>query len=299
MSGGSSAAPPRDAGRGRPRVPWWVLFVVLAAAVVALAWQPWASGGASVAAPTPALSSAGPLPVPVPSPSATDDAAVPSVPPSPDSTLTSTSNTVPTAPPPTFPGSATAFDEAGALELFVTADQLASTILAAADGVVPVAAPGWGLPTGSVVTPGPCLVARTIVTRAPVGFVARQWTGAGLTYEEQVALLGDPTAARAAFATLVGQVDACPQYTQSGAGGGTWTTQPAVEGQGLYPSIVQQVAFEGSGRQTEGFRGHLLVGNAIVTWTTLTAGDLEGLGAVEDLSAIVQDRALAAVRASG
>ena len=117
----------------------------------------------------------------------------------------------------------------------------------------------------------------------------------------------DPAAAREAFRALVTTVDACPEYSQVNpdVDGATWTAEPAIEGQGVYPSIVQEITHSAEGSEVPGYRGHMLVGNAIVTWTAeaLADGDrdaaLATLGDAASLSAMVQDRAQAAVRSLG
>ena len=301
MSGGSSAGAPRAAGRGHLRTGWWTAFALVTFVVVALAWQPWPSVGSAAGTPLP-TTDALPTVAAQPTPTAEDFAAEPAIDPSqtPDTSLMSTSRaTVPTESAVPFPGSTTVFDQTSALELFATADQLGSTLPAAAAGLVPAAAPVWGLPTSAVVSPGTCLVARTVVTRTPAGFVARSWAAGDVRIEQQAVLLDDPAAARAAFAPLVARVDGCPQVTQTGPGAGTWVALPAIEGQGLYPSIVQDIGFTSRFESTEGMRGHLLVGNAIVTWSAQTSGDVDELGSSADLEAVMQERALAAVRASG
>ncbi len=297
MSGGWSTTPPRaDETPSPPRAVgwWWLLgaFVVLGAAL--LAWRPW-DGAPPVALPT-----TSPTPeVTAPEPSRSP-APLPSLSPSP--TLTSTSNL---EPGPTPPGQDTVFDLAGAQALFVTAEQVSSVL---PDGVGPVAEPTtpgepagtWGLGGGTVI-PASCLVARTVVGQQPPGYAVRDLAGGGLDYRQEVTLLDTTTTARREFATLVGTVDACAVYTEVDASGlpSRWTTQPAIEGEGLYPSIVQQVQLDATSGTTNGWRGHLLVGNAIVTWTAWTADDIDTLGPPDGLAGIVQDRALAAVRAAG
>lgn len=293
MSGGWSTTPPRaDEPRSRPRAGWWLLGALVVLAVALLAWQPW-DGSQPVALPT-----TNPAPdVTSPEPSLTPEP-LPSLEPSPG--LTSTSNV---EPGPTPPGQDTTFDLIGAQALFVTAQQVAGALPPGVGEVSPstAPAPSWGLPEGGVVIPASCLVARTVVETAPAGYEARDWTGKAVTFRQEVTLLDTPTTAHRAFATLVGTVDACAQYTEvAPASGNTrWTTQPAIEGEGLYPSIVQQVELEGQTATTNGWRGHLLVGNAIVTWTMWTADDVDTLGPPDGVAGIVQDRALAAVRAAG
>lgn len=293
MSRASSAA--------SPHARWWVVVTLVVLAAVLVAWRPWdVAGGASQADATGAAAGAVATATPTPAPSAEPTSAR-TPPASPDPTLTSTSNVLSTPEP---PGATAVFDSTTATALFVTTDQLAAGVPAASEaGVAPRAMPGWGLATGSEVVPGRCLLVRTVVGQEPVGYDARGWTGTGLTYGQSLTLLKDPAAARTAFATLVGRVDACPDYSVTDPGGDPerWQVEAAIEGQGLYPSIVQEVTVQSGTGQLRGYRGHLLVGNAVVSWTALTAADdvAGALGSADDLSAMVQDRALAAVRALG
>lgn len=294
MSRASSAA--------SPHARWWVVVTLVALATVLVAWRPWevgdeASEPDAIGAAAGAVATTTP---PTPGPSAPPTAKL-TPPPTPDPTLTSTSNVLTTPEP---PGATAVFDATTATGLFVTADQLAAGVPAASEaGVTPRAMPGWGLATGSEVVPGRCLLVRTVVGQEPVGYDARGWTGTGLTYAQSLTLLKDSAAARTAFATLVGRVDACPEYSVTDPSGDPerWQVEAAIEGQGLYPSIVQEVTVQPGIGQLRGFRGHLLVGNAVVSWTALTADDdvAGALGSADDLSAMVQDRALAAVRALG
>ena len=297
MSGGWSTTPPRtDETPSRSPAPWWwVLAGIVVVAVALLVWQPW-DGVASTASPSETSTSSPPEPsiepslLPPPLPSL-----------SPNPSLTSTSNV---EPGPTPPGQDTVFDATSSLALFVTADQIASALPGSVGSIVPSTqpAPGWGLPPGGAVVPASCLVARTVVAQAPTGYTARDWTSdTSFTFHQEVTLLDSPLAAQRAFAALVGTVDACAAYTEvnPSEGTGRWQTQPAIEGDGLYPSIQQQVTFEGQATTTNGFRGHLLVGNAIVTWTAWTTDPAASLGSPDGLSAVLQDRALAAVRAVG
>ena len=293
MSGGWSTTPPRaDETPPRPRATrWWFLGALVVLSVALLAWQPW-DGATPVAAPTDPTAG-GTVPAPSRSPEP-----LPSLTPGP--ALTSTSNV---EPGPTPPGQDTVFDLTSAPALFVTAHQIAGALPAGVGDVSPSAAPSptWGLPDGGSVIPAACQVARTIVATTPAGYEARDWTGAAVTFRQEVTLLDTTAAAHRAFSTLVGTVDACAQYTEvtPSSGNARWTTQAAIEGEGLYPSVVQQVQLERQVSTTNGWRGHLLVGNAIVTWTVWTADDVDTLGPPDGLSGMVQDRALAAVRAAG
>ena len=294
MSGGWSTTPPRaDEPRSPSRAPWWWLLGALVLVVAAvLAWRPWVEPvpvAFPTTTPTPAVTEPEPSASPAP---------LPSLKPSP--TLTSTSNI---EPGPTPPGQDTVFDAVGAQVLFVATDQIVGALPADVGPVAPstAPAPAWGLPEGGAVIPASCRVARTVVDTSPAGYEARDWTGDAMTFRQEVTLLDTTTSAHRAFAALVGTVDACAQYTEVDpvTGAGRWVTQPAVEGEGLYPSIVQPVTFEGPSATTSGYRGHLLVGNAIVTWTVWTTDDVDALGPPDGLAGIVQDRALAAVRAAG
>ncbi len=208
------------------------------------------------------------------------------------------------------PGADAVFDATTAAALFVTSDELVATVPAAEPGVDPVLSAGelaWGLPEGSTVDPPECTAAVTVVDTPPPWFDARMWTNEALSFEQEVVLLADPGAAREAFRQLVTTVDACPTYSQVNPGidGATWTTEPALEGQGVYPSIVQELTHSAEGTDEPGYRGHMLVGNTIVTWTaqSLAPGDrdaaLATLGDPETLSAMVQDQARSAVQALG
>ncbi|MDM7856562.1 sensor domain-containing protein [Cellulomonas alba] len=275
MSGTDPRTP--DA-RGRSRW-WWVLAVV--AVVVGLALlvvQPWegietepqVTGTHASETTTPAT----------PSPTPTE--------------------TTP-APP---PGSDARFDAKTLATLFVPPQQLVADVPAAAPGVVPGVTAGsrpWGLPAGSTVTPSTCTTAVTVVAAKPAAFDARSWTNPGFAFEQSVTLLPTPAAAQTAFSRLVTTIDACPTFTVTTTSGATdpWDAQPAIEGQGVYPSIVQQV-LRGTA-QTPGFHGQMLVGNAIVTWTASAPGGtdtdsaLATLGDPLSLSAMVQKQAVAAV----
>jgi hypothetical protein len=273
---------------------WWLLAGALALVVGLLVWQPW-GGAANVAAPTDP-----------PTPSPTEPVIEPSLLPplpsfGPSPSLSSTSNVEPGATP---PGQDTVFDAASSQALFVTADQIGGAVPSAVGPIVPSTQtpPGWGLPANGLIVPMTCQVASTVVAQPPTAYAVRDWTGGtAFTFRQEVTLLASPVETQRAFATLVGTVDACATYTvvdPTGGTGGHWVTQPAIEGVGLYPSIVQQVTVQGQTTTTNGYRGHLLVGNAIVTWTASTTGNVSTLGGPDGLSAIVQARALAAVQAS-
>lgn len=277
MSG--SAPSPRQ---GRSRAGWWWLLVavVAIALVTALVAQPWAPVETE---PTPTVT------VTTPEPTAVPTAQSPSVPP---------------------PGSDAVFDATTALALFVTSAELMADVPAAEPEVQQQITSGqlpWGLPPGSSVDPVECTTAVTTVANPPPWYDALMWGNDAMSFEQEVVLLPDPAAAREAFRALVTTVDGCPEYSQVNPDidGATWSAEPAIEGQGVYPSIVQEIVHFAEGSEVPGYRGHMLVGNTIVTWTAeaLTAGDPESalatLGDASSLSAMVQDQARSAVRSLG
>ena len=91
----------------------------------------------------------------------------------------------------------------------------------------------------------------------------------------------------------------------NGVDGAQWTAQPAIEGQGVYPSVVLEIDRTVGGTTVAGYQGQMLVGNTIVSWTAhalSTAAQqaaLATLGIPASLSAMVQGRAQLAVRALG
>ncbi|KQY41947.1 sensor domain-containing protein [Cellulomonas sp. Root137] len=282
----SGSVPPLDPGPtpGRSRIGWWWLLVALLAVglVTALVAQPWAPVETEPSV-TPTVTS------PTPEPSSAPSSASPSV---------------------TVPGADAVFDATTAPALFVTTDDLLAEIPAADPEVrlqIPSGQLSWGLPIGSTIDPPECLVAATVVAMPPPWYDTLLWGNDALSFQQEVVLLADPAAAREAFRALVTTVDACPEYSQVNPDidGATWTAEPAIEGQGVFPSIVQEVTHSAEGSDVPGYRGHLLVGNTIVTWTAeaLTTGDrdaaLATLGDPADLSAMVQERAQEAVRALG
>ena len=270
---------------GRRRTGWWWLLVAVLAVglVTALVAQPWA----------PVETEPVPLPTvtgtPSPQPTAVPSATSPSVAP---------------------PGADAVFDATTAPTLFITTDDLLADVPAAEPEVDLQITSGmlsWGLPIGSTVDPAACTTALTVVATAPPWYDAMLWGNDTLSFEQEVILFADPAAAREAFRQLVTTVDACPEYRQvnPGVDGATWTAEPALEGQGVYPSIVQEVTHTAEGSDVPGYRGHMLVGNTIVTWTAeaLTSGDrdaaLATLGDPDSLSGMVQTRAQSAVRSLG
>ena len=274
---------PQAGAPGRSRRGWWWLLVaVLAIAVVTiLVAQPW-------------------QPVETePTPTATV-------------TVTPSETTAPSTPPPSAsvgpPGADAVFDPTTAIGLFVTPEELVTDVPAAKPGVQPLITTGtWGLPAGSNIEPDQCVTAVTVVEQPPTWYDTRMWGNTAFTFDQEIVLLPDPAAAREAFRALVTTVDACPKYSQvnPGVDGATWTAEPAIEGQGVYPSIVQEITHAAEGTTQPSYRGHMLVGNTIVTWTaeSLATGDqdaaLATLGDPESLSAMVQGRAQAAVQALG
>ena len=178
---------------------------------------------------------------------------------------------------------------------------------AAAAGVSRGMAPGtlaWGLSAGSSVDPATCTTALTVVDVPPAHHDATSWVNEEVSFLQDVVVLQDAAAARAAFRALVTVVDECPRYAlvDGGEVRTAWVTEPALEGQGVFPSIVQDVTAESGGDTLQQTTGHLLVGNTIATWTASapTAQDredaVEVLGEPAALSAAVEERALAAVR---
>lgn len=272
---GSGAPPPQDR---RSRGWWWLLVVAVVVAVVLLVVRPWASAA----------------PVPEPSTGSTTTGATPT--PSP------TVSVVP-------PADQAVFDAATLGSLFVTDVDLETDVPAARDGIerTDTGEMVWGLPEGSSVDPASCTPAVTVVAQPPAAYGGRIWANDAMTFVQQVSVLPDPASARQAFAQLVTTVDACPTYSQvnPGVDGAAWTADAAIEGQGVYPSIVQPVVHAAEGDEVPAYRGHLLVGNTIVTWTAsaLAGGDtqdaLDTLGDPESLDTMVQHRAQEAVLALG
>ncbi len=287
---GPGVPPGPDEGSGRGR--WWVVasLVVLALVLVALlVAQPWADHETEpVVVPTAtaaASSAAGTTPAPTPTPSAS-----------------------PTAPP--VPGADAVFDDRTMRTLLVQKADLVADVPAAADGVevgIGMGELAWGLPEGSSVEPPECTVAVTVVADPPPGFVARSYVNDKVDFVQQVVRHADPAAAQEAFRDLVTPVDGCPTYSQVNPGmdGATWTAEPAIEGQGVYPAVVQEVVHSAEGVDAPSYRGHVLVGNTIVTWTATALGEgdrgelLASLGTPESLSTMVQERAHDAVQALG
>lgn len=281
---------PTDAFDGRSRWWWWIVVVAGAAVVVLLVLQPWSEHQTE--------------PPATGSPSSASD-----VPTGPSSTSSTTAAPPATAVP--VPGAKAVFDEDSVGTLFVTDADLAAAAPAAADGVLPGIGPGeltWGLPEGSAIDPESCTTAVTIVAEEPDAFDARSSANDKLSWEQRVTVLADGDAARDAFRDLVTTVDACPTYAQINLGidGSRWTAEPAVEGLGSYPSIVQEITQDSEGQTLPAYRGHMLVGNTIVTWTatSLDTGAnqdaaLATLGDPSSLDAMVQARAQQAVEGLG
>lgn len=273
---------------GRARSWWWLVPALVLVVAVVLVWQPW-QGGA---------------PDPVMTVTATVDDPFESLEPTPEPTVTTPE---PTTSPVPAPGAAAVFDAGTASTLFATAADLRTGVPGAADGVTRGREPGgnpWGLPDGAAVDPTSCTAAVTIVTTPPVHHDATSFQNDVLTYEQDVVLLLDAAAARAAFRALVTTVDECPEYAQvtRDADGVRWTAEPALEGQGVFPAIVRDLTVAVEGDTFHQTTGHVLVGNAILTWTAtaLDAQDRDAattvLGTPAELSEVAERRALAAVR---
>ena len=267
-------------GGGRSRGWWWLLVVAAVAVVVLLVVRPWEPAEPTPTPTTPPATSAEPEP------------------PSPTPTVT------------VVPPAAEAVFDATTLEgLFVTTEDLESDVPAASDGIERSDGGGmvWGIPPGSSIDPAVCTTAVTVVAEAPPAFGGRVYANDRMTFVQDAAVLADPATARQAFAQLVTTVDACPTYAQVNPGmdGATWTADAAIEGQGVYPSIIQSVVHSAEGRDVPTYRGHMLVGNAIVTWTASALDDadqqdaLATLGDPESLTTMVQLRAQEAVLALG
>jgi len=270
----------------RSRWWWWLVVVAVAAAVVLLVVQPWAEHQTE--------------PPPGSTPSSASD--VPSTP-----------STTPSATTPApVPGADAVFDTTTLATLFVTdADLVADVPAAASSPLQPGIGAGelpWGLPSGSTIEPASCTTAVTVVPDEPEAFDARSSSNEAVDWEQRVTVLDDGSDARAAFADLVTTVDACPEYSQVNPGidGSSWVAEPAIEGQGAYPSIVQERTHQAEGSSLREYRGHMLVGNTIVTWTaTSLATDadpdaaLAPLGDPSTLNAMVQARAQQAVGGLG
>ncbi|WP_426594824.1 hypothetical protein ACPPVS_04510 [Cellulomonas sp. McL0617] len=285
MSDPLSSDPSGSEGRGRSsaRGWWWLVAAVGALAVlVLLVAEPWSvqtepnPTGAATQSPTP------PAPEPSPTPS------------------------VSVAPP----GSDVVFDATTSLGLFVTAADLVADVPAAKSGVTEQLTSGelpWGLPPATAVEPDTCTLAVTVVAAQPAFYDARKWGNDTMDFQQDLTVLPDPPAAREAFRELVTTIDACPTYREvsNGVEGAQWTAQPAIEGQGVYPSIVLQIDRTVGGATIPGYEGQMLVGNTIVSWTAQAFSTappqtaLTTLGGPESLSAMVQGRAQLAVRALG
>ncbi|WP_028047691.1 hypothetical protein [Cellulomonas sp. URHE0023] len=286
MSGSAPPSPSSDGTEGSRRRPpahgWWWLAVAVGAfaLLVLLVAEPWSV-------------ETEPIPTAVASPTPSD---------------------LPSAPTPSVsvapPGSDAAFDATTSMGLFVTAADLVADVPAAETGVDELVASGqvpWGLPTGTVVEPVTCVLAVTVVAEPPSFYDVRRWGNTAMDFEQEVTVLPDPAAAREAFRELVTTIDACPSYREvtTGVESAFWTAQPAIEGQGVYPSVVLQVDRTSAGSTVPAYQGQMLVGNTIVSWTaqTFSTGTREDglatLGDPESLSAMVQERAQLAVRALG
>lgn len=267
-------------GRARPRRrswPWWVAAVVALVAAAIVTTEPWTAGRPPAANP-----STGP------------HASVSSTP-----SPTAVAGTRPRPP---------VFDATTLATLFVSADDLIGALPAAAPRLVPVATTGpavWGLPEGSTIEPATCSIVRTVVDRPPAAFDQRSWAGTSVAFVQRVTVLPDVPSAETAFGGLVTAVDACATYTEVNPGLGSSTTiaSPATEAQGAYPSLVQRAEVKTGGSVEPELRGHMLIGNAIVSWTAsalASAGspaDAGVLGSGVQIDAMIQDVAARAVSA--
>jgi hypothetical protein len=255
-----------DRPRRRTSWPWWIVAVVVVLGGAVASTQPWAAerppgasdGRTSIASTAggDVTSSAGATPTPTPAATARPQ-------------------------PPVFDATTLAL-------LFVSPEELVGTIPAAAAGLAPAITSGQlarGLPAGSTIEPASCSVASTVVAEPPAAFDARSWSGTVVELVQRVTVLPDVPSAEAAFRLLVTTVDACPVYSQvnPGVAGSTTTASPATEAQGAYPSLVQRTELSAGGVVEPQLHGHMLVGNAIVTWT---ASALPQNGAQADASVL-------------
>ncbi|GAA4627141.1 sensor domain-containing protein [Cellulomonas oligotrophica] len=285
---------PAHGWRAHSRGGTWVLVLVLLALLVlgVGVTQPWNTGDA---APPPVTTATAPDP--------------------------STGTPTPAA---TLPGDGASFDEDTLGSLLLTRRDVEGALPGAADGVRRTVEPGdlaWGLPDGAAVTPPACTVALSVVGRAPDAYDAQWWENDALEVTQEVVVLGSQQSARDAFRELVTAVDACPRYvladapdeapqgaspsptTAAATQRSVWTTEPAIEGRGVYPGIVQEATVDDGDDVRAQYRGYVLVGNALVSWTA-TALDPEAvedppavLGDPVEVSAVVQERARSAVAA--
>ncbi|QHT55058.1 sensor domain-containing protein [Cellulomonas sp. H30R-01] len=279
VPGGEPTAPAGSPGARRRRRGWWWLLVgAVALVVVLLVVRPWSTDDATSPTPTTSTSAAS------------------------TSTPTPTVSVVP-------PADDAMFDATTLDGLFLTVGDLEAGLPLAADGIERTddGTITWGLPDGLAVSPPGCALTETVVAQPPAAFGARRWANDAVEVTQEVTVLPDPATARQAFAELVTTVDACPEYSvgapdTDGAGVGA---DAAIEGQGVYPSIVQPLTMvvEGDGRAM--YRGYVLVGNTIVSWSVATQSDddpqqeLDTLGEPESLDTMVQQRAQKAVLGLG
>ncbi|MGV8977299.1 MAG: hypothetical protein ACOH17_04580 [Cellulomonas sp.] len=243
------AASERRRARRRTVWPWWTAaaaVVVFAGAVATT--QPWAAERPPGAGDEPtslALTASG------------EATSTPAMTPSPTATARPL--------PPVFDATTLAL-------LFASPQDVVGAIPAAATGLTPASTSGqvgWGLPAGSTIEPATCTVASTVVTEPPAAFDARSWSGTLVELTQQITVLPDVPSAEAVFRLLVTAVDACGVYSQvnDGVMAATTTASPATEAQGVYPSLVQRAELSAAGVIEPQLHGHMLVGNAIVTWT--------------------------------
>jgi len=233
----------------RVRWPWWVVVAVVVLAGAVASTQPWATETPPAAkdAPTSIAPTAGSAT----SPSVTTPSPVPAA-------------TTRPRPP--------VFDATTLALLFASPQEVVGAIPAAAAGLAPAITSGqlaWGLPAGATIEPATCAVASTVVSEPPAAFDARSWLGTLVDFSQQVTVLPDVPSAEAAFRLLVTTVDECGAYSRldTGVVTSTTTASPATEAQGVYPSLVQRTELAAGGVVEPQLHGHILVGNAIVTWT--------------------------------
>lgn len=218
-------------------------------------------------------------------------------------------STSPVAPEPSgTAGALPIIDSGSARTLLLVRTDIMENVPGAANGI-DLADAGtttqWELADGTVAEPATCGLAVGVTTAGDPVPTVRAWTTSGLRIEQAVRVFSDAATAAAAFASLVGTVDACPTFTWTAPDGivRTAVTQPATEAQSVFASLYQDMTVTTGETVSVGVRGHVLVSNVIVTWTAIasptgdSAADGSAIGDGRGLDGIVQDRIAEAVSA--